>query len=538
MTYAIRLVSLLVIPLALSLGCHSRKSDETPPKPGAIEAPVTPVTAELFVMSRCPYGILAEEALFPALDALGDSVDFRLHFIGDVDPAGTLATMHGEAELKGDLLQVCAAKLAPKAYRAMIACMNQQPESLPENFGECAGKAGVDTAAVTACADGDQGRELLKASFAYAEQLGVQGSPSMSIAGKPFEGPRTTESYMRALCGSFPGTRPASCASIPAPVEIPLVVLTDPRCGPCGQAVEVGLKQLKGIFPGLKDRLVEYSTDEGKSLYGTLRAADQKFLPAFLFGDEVLKDPSYRQIEKYFENAGPYRVLLVDSGFDPTAEICNNQVDDDGNGTIDCDDPGCKASLACRPERKRGLDVFVMSQCPYGILALNSMKEVLGAFGKNMDFRVHYIADASDTGRIESLHGAAEVEEDLRQICAITKYGKDNRWLDYVWCRNKSPESPDWKACAKGAIQAPVIEKCANGPEGRKLLARDAALGQELGVNASPSWLVNNRYPESALTADEIRAIFCAHNPGTPGCEKTLTNDSGGAPEGGGCQAE
>ena len=34
-------------------------------------------------------------------------------------------------------------------------------------------------------------------------------------------------------------------------------------------------------------------------------------------------------------------------------------------------------SLLCREEKKNALDVFVMSQCPYGVLGLDAMKEVL-----------------------------------------------------------------------------------------------------------------------------------------------------------------
>lgn len=539
MTHRKFMLPFLALAAVIAAGCHSRKADEASPQPAAAqEAALVPVKVELFVMSQCPYGVMAEEALFPALDRLGDAVDFRLHFIGSVEGDGSLSSMHGEGEVRADLLQVCAAKLAPKGYRAVVSCMNQEPEAIPDNFATCAQKAGLDAAAVTACADGDQGKALLKASFEYANQLGVEGSPSMAIGDKPFEGPRTTESYLRGLCGAFPGAKPAACASLPVPVAIPLLILTDARCAPCVKAVEIGLQQLRNIFPGLKERVIEYGTDEGKALYGTLRAGEQKFLPAFLFGDEVTKDGSFRQIEKYFEAVGTWRVLSVDTNFDPTAEICDNGTDDDGNSKVDCVDPGCTADLVCRPEKTGTLDVFVMSLCPYGIVALNSMKEVLDTFGKAMDFRVHFLVDAGEDGQFESLHGQAEVDEDLRQICAVAKYGKDYRWMDYVSCRNRDPQSPDWKSCAKGAIKAAVIEKCATGPEGRKLLAKDAAIGQELGVNASPSWLVNNRYPASALTAEEIRAVFCARNAGTAGCEKTLGNDAGGAPSGGGCQAK
>jgi len=537
MTHRILAAASLVFALAFSAGCHDRKADEVPPK--AAEAAPTPIAVEMFVMSLCPYGVMAENELFPVLDQLGDSVDFKMHFIGSFDDNGVPVTMHGDGELRGDLLQACSAKVAPKAYRAVIACMNQDPEGIPGNFEDCAKKAGIDAAAVTACAGGDEGAAMLKASFEYADSLGVEGSPSMTIAGKPFEGPRTGDNYLRALCGAFAGAKPAPCASVPPPVVVPLVVLTDARCQPCGKALEVGLQQLKNIFPGLKERVVDYATDEGKALYATLLQGDQKTLPAFLFGDEVTKDGSFRQIEKYFQVAGPYRVLSVDTSFDPTAEICDNGTDDDGNGKIDCADEGCKADMVCRPEKKGSLEVFVMSQCPYGVVALNSMREVLDAFGRKMTFQVHFLADVGEDGAVESLHGPAEVQEDVRQLCAIAKYGKDNKYLEYVWCRNEQgPGAADWKACAKGGIQAAAIEKCSTGAEGKKLLAKDAAIGQELGVNASPSWLVNNRYPESALTADEIRAIFCAHNEGTPGCEKTLSKDAGGAPSGGGCQAK
>jgi protein-disulfide isomerase len=528
---------LIVASLAvlLAAGCHARKSEEVPAAGAPVAAPA-PVVAELFVMSQCPYGVMAEQALFPALERLGDAVDFRLHYVGQLADDGSLQTMHGDGELRGDLLQICAMKSAPKAGRALVDCMNKDPSAIPGNYDDCAKAAGLDVAAVTACADGDEGKALLKASFQYAEAQGVEGSPTMGIAGEPYEGPRTTESYLRALCGAFAGAKPAACSDLPPPVEVPLTILTDARCESCARAVEVGLQQLKTLFPGLKERTLDYGTDEGKALYATMRASEQRFLPAFLFGDAVQKDPSYSQIERYFQQAGPYRMLAVDTGFDPTAEVCDNGRDDDGNGQIDCADAGCKAFLGCRAEAKGRLEVFVMSQCPFGVKALDAMKEVLAAFGPKMDFRVHFVGDEAEPGRFESLHGPAEVEEDLRQVCAMKYAARGNAWMNYVWCRNPDIASTDWKACVKAPLKAAVLEKCATGDEGRKLLSKDLVLGQELGISASPTWLVNNRYPGNALSADDIRALFCAHNAGTPGCEKSLTKEAG-LPAGG-CQAQ
>ena len=72
--------------------------------------------------------------------------------------------------------------------------------------------------------------------------------------------------------------------------------------------------------------------------------------------------------------------------------------------------------------------------------------------------------------------------------------------------------------------------------EGRKLLSASAKFGNDLGVNGSPTWLVNNHRVFSGLSPEDIRIGFCEANPGTQGCDKTLTGDVG-LPDGG-CQAK
>ena len=101
MMLRIRVILSLSVVLLVVVGCHTRKADETPPKPDVAVVPATPVQVELFVMSRCPYGVQAENALFPAIDQMGDAVDFHLHFIGETADDGSLASMHGESSSCG-----------------------------------------------------------------------------------------------------------------------------------------------------------------------------------------------------------------------------------------------------------------------------------------------------------------------------------------------------------------------------------------------------------------------------------------------------
>ena len=227
---------------------------------------------------------------------------------------------------------------------------------------------------------------------------------------------------------------------------------------------------------------------------------------------------------RFLQDAGPYKLLRVGAKFDPTAEICDNGTDDNANGQADCQDAACSKALVCRPEIKNRLDLFVMSQCPFGIKALDAMREVLPAFGGEIDFHIHYIADELD-GQPVSMHGDGEVDEDIRQLCAIKLYGKDHKYMDYIWCRNQDMNDADWKKCAKNGIRAKRIARCAESVEGRELLLANLETARSLDIGASPTWMVNNRIIFSGITPEQIKQNYCRTNPSGSGCDKTLSGD-------------
>jgi hypothetical protein len=190
--------------------------------------------------------------------------------------------------------------------------------------------------------------------------------------------------------------------------------------------------------------------------------------------------------------------------------------------------------MQCRQEVPKKLDVFVMSQCPYGVKGLDAMKEVVDNFkkaGTAVDFAVHYIGDG-DAGSLSSMHGAGEVAEDVREACAIEHYGKGLKYMDYVWCRNKNIRDANWQACTgpSTGIDTNVIAKCADGDEGKKLVARSFADSKTLGIGASPTWLANNKFKFSVVDAQTIKTNLCAHNAGLAGCDATLSGQAPAKP--------
>jgi predicted DsbA family dithiol-disulfide isomerase len=475
---------------------------------------------EFFVMSQCPFGTQVETGIAPVLKKIGGDVDFTLDFIGGVQ-GDQLTSLHKEAEVQGDIVQICAIKYAPENYRYMdmIECMNKNYRAIPGNWEECANSTGMPVDKIRECYEGGEGKGLLKASFGKAQAKRASGSPTMYIGGEMYRGGRTEQAFTRAICNAYPKDKPKLCADIPPPVEVPVTVLSDARCADC--RTDVIEQQMKSLFPGAVVKVVDYASDEGKKMYTEFKL---KKLPVIFFGKEIEKAENYNRMQRSLQPMGDYLVHARWGRFDPTKEICNNKKDDTGNGKIDCDDPDCKHALECRKEEKNKLEVFVMSMCPYGTKALDAMKEVLDNFKRDIKFEVHYIADEDSNGGLSSMHGLPEVEEDIRELCAMKYYNKNYKYMDYIWCRNKNIRDNNWQACTGGktGIDAKLIEKCSTGPEGKRLLGEDIKVAEGLGVAASPTWFANGVQKFSGIDPERIKENFCRFNK-IKGCENKLS---------------
>ncbi|PKN45936.1 MAG: hypothetical protein CVU59_07550, partial [Deltaproteobacteria bacterium HGW-Deltaproteobacteria-17] len=83
----------------------------TAPQPAAGPKPLK---VEFYVMSQCPYGVEVENAVKPVLDKIGNLIDFKLDYIVNALPDGSFKSLHGQPEVDGDIVQLCANKYAPE----------------------------------------------------------------------------------------------------------------------------------------------------------------------------------------------------------------------------------------------------------------------------------------------------------------------------------------------------------------------------------------------------------------------------------------
>ncbi|MFH1129275.1 MAG: hypothetical protein V1686_00870 [Patescibacteria group bacterium] len=179
--------------------------------------------AMLFVMSFCPYGNQAEDAMLPVVNLLKDKADVQLHYViysnynggGPnycLDAENKYCSMHGIQELNQGVRELCVQKYQPDKLwgfvsQVNVACTAQDADTC---WQEVATKAGVDVNKIKTC-QANEATTLLAGELALNEKYGVQGSPMLLINEKEFTGARSAEGYKSGICAGFT-TEPAECS--------------------------------------------------------------------------------------------------------------------------------------------------------------------------------------------------------------------------------------------------------------------------------------------------------------------------------------
>ena len=201
-----------------------------------------------------------------------------------------------------------------------------------------------------------------------------------------------------------------------------------------------------------------------------------------------------------------------------------------------------------REELGRGgrprVELFVMTDCPYGIRAEQNLGPMFHALRDQIDFQLYFIAEeaedgeaavarapvdpapsgpgcrattATGTGRFRSLHGDVEVAEGIRQTVVMSLYPE--RFWDYIFCRNRAGIATDWRGCAtQAAMDADKIAALAESAAGEDLFAENIRRANVLGVQASPTLRVNGRFVDAAFDAGAVAQVLCRNGDALPFC--------------------
>lgn len=485
------------------------------------------VDVEFYVMSQCPYGVQVEDAVKPVLDELKGHVNFKVDFIG-MESNGQFNSLHGEPEVNGDKVQLCAMKYEPEKYMDMIACMNKDANGIPDNWEECA--KDLDVAKIKTCYEGDEGTQLLKESFARSAEKKATGSPTIYINGEKYAGGRNTVTFKREFCKyldipeckdvpecsvDFDCTpdpkKDAKCVSgkceYQEPAKFDMYVINSKECSDCDSTEIVSAVQ--DMFKGANVIELDISDSDGKKFADDLGLT---YLPAYVLDKKVE--------ESYIWTSVPY----VQTAFEKNGEYY--QILDEMTGaTYFIDDKkreeyykGLGITLG---DNKPQVDFFVMSYCPYGNQAEETMYDVYKLLKNKVDFNPHYViysnygkgypADCLDKdSKYCSMHGIQELNQNIREICVLQQSGIEY-WFNFVIAMNDkcTAQNADgcWSDVAEGlGLDVDKIRACEKN-DGLKIAEEQLKLTTAFKARGSPAIYIDgstfsgDRTPEGYKTA-------------------------------------
>ena len=191
---------------------------------------------------------------------------------------------------------------------------------------------------------------------------------------------------------------------------------------------------------------------------------------------------------------------------------------------------------------KPSVDLFVMSFCPYGNKAEDTMKPVYELLKGKVDFNFHYIVNVNGD-KVDSLHGAKEVAQNEREACVLRDSGKD-KWFAFVSYVNAKCGSDGacWEAGAKSlGLSTAKINACV-AADGVALMKANEEASASAGAEGSPTLTINGVSSKAAYqygNPEAYKQAICdAFNAAPEECSKVLASQATpaqAAAQGGSC---
>lgn len=187
-------------------------SEPTAVKPADVKK-VDNSQLDVYVVSRCPFGLQIQRAIAEAVKTVPSLADhINVKYIGSAS-GNSITSMHGDAEAKENLRQICIRQEQKDKYWPYVTCQMKSADAADK----CLTTVGVDTAKLNACvSDTSRGVAYAKDDFALGTKFNVQGSPTLLVNDQQISefdfGGRSAESVKKIICDSS-NNAPSFCST-------------------------------------------------------------------------------------------------------------------------------------------------------------------------------------------------------------------------------------------------------------------------------------------------------------------------------------
>ena len=496
---------------------------------------------EAFIVSRCPFGLQMQRIMAEMTSKLPQARDYiKVRYIGAVSN-NTITSMHGDEESQENLRQICIREEQSSKYWDYVSCYMKDGNSTA-----CLKSSSVDEGMLNACVkDSSRGLTYAQEDFDLANKFNVTGSPTLILNNKiasEFDfassttSGRSPEALKELLCCGF-NNEPSFCAEqlnrtqaitmfqVNAPTTtvaaqqtqgkiIPLIglgtknpaqamLITDDTvdsaiseyrpllvivgftdsCGYC-RLFNVTISELsRGLQGQIAFGMINtQKNNETKAKYNITGVPT-----ALIFKDGRLAD-------KVIGNKDEPTVLAKLKAIEPTLNTSKVKTAKAVPTQKAPAKPKLTPEQVCVNMTKSDqplLQAFVVSKCPFGLQVQRIMANILNESKDTEQYmKVMYIGSLDPVNNtIKSMHGAAEAQENLRQICIREE--QSGKYWDYVRCYMRQGNSAD---CQKSvSLDVDKLNACTNdSSRGLVYAQKDFDLADKYKVTGSPTLLMND----------------------------------------------
>ncbi len=190
--------------------------------------------------------------------------------------------------------------------------------------------------------------------------------------------------------------------------------------------------------------------------------------------------------------------------------------------------------------------LFVMAYCPFGLQAEKAMIPVYNLLKDKANFSINYVIysnygnECLDNGTYCSMHGGAELTEDIRQMCILKNYGKDTLWkyldkFDHE-CTYQNAKTC-WEDVEKElGLNETLIQNCIDKEKTEfTMLKNEKDLDSKYNVRGSPTLIINGKEYSGGRSPEAFKEAVCsAFNTKPSECDENLSSESTSSGFGGG----
>ena len=188
--------------------------------------------------------------------------------------------------------------------------------------------------------------------------------------------------------------------------------------------------------------------------------------------------------------------------------------------------------VAIQKSDKPSVDAFIVSRCPFGVQMQRMIADAVNSVPALAQYvNVKYIGEVSGN-TITAMHGDAEAQENLRQICIREE--QPTKYWKYISCQMKAGDTAGCQTST--GVSASQLSACISTPSrGVAYAQKDFDLANQYGVSGSPTLIVNGAETSefasdnsavfgSSRSSDEIKTIVCEASNTKPGFCSTPLN--------------